>query len=106
MRDLREALASRRGRGIDIQLIIGDAEPVIATIPVEAVKNAVAQVDAPSGEGDELPMDTDTGSDLAPDSVSKEETAGAQDADQEGSELLPYMMQGMGKDGLRAKMKK
>lgn len=41
MEHLKNALERRRGRGLDIQLIIGDGEPVVATIPVETVQAAM-----------------------------------------------------------------
>lgn len=99
MANFREALEQRRGRGVDIQLIIGNAEPITASIPVEAV---TASAEAPAMDMEEEGDQKD--SDLAPEGP---EVAAVEQGDEgPDKDLLPYMKQAMGKDGLRAKFRK
>ncbi len=111
MDETQEALKRRRGRGLDISILVGDAAPVQATIPMEAIEAAMAGnsveqgdpgvVEAEPNEDSMEEKEQEKNPDLAPELPEKDKAQ----VDDKGAGLMGALGDNAGDYGLRARVK-
>lgn len=97
MDKMKEALERRRGRGLDIQLMIGDSEPITATFPIEKVQEAIAGAGEVEAVEDASDLADNAG--LAPE-ITATVGEGEVEGEEEDGEELAMLKKSMGRHSL------